>query len=232
VDGADQIGEPGVPDRPGRRRPTTGLVVARAGNPQGQTRLLDRDSFSGELGHEHEPPFWGHHLLDRGRRLTQDLDLVLQLGDPLVGRGQSCRFHRRRGGRFDPSLDEICERQRCRHDSAIPSVIATSRTLRPDSTRSRAFRRNAAGYGLGITEASFDVTKPSVSQHPSPENLGNIKVCGTNTLGGGFGTSTRSCGRSHIRLPSCRGTKFTYQPMASTATLTSAGTFRFVLSVV
>jgi len=88
-----------------------------------------------------EPPFWGHHLLDRSRRLAQDLDLVLQLGDT----------------------------ERCCNLPHAPSGL--------DQIKSLATERGRIRLGHN-PEASFEVTKRSVSQHLSPENQGNIKVSG------------------------------------------------------
>jgi hypothetical protein len=41
-----------------------------------------------QLGDETESLFWGHHLLHRGRRLAQDLDLFFEFTDAVLGRGQ------------------------------------------------------------------------------------------------------------------------------------------------
>src|ERR1700722_2847123 len=80
VDLPDQVGQPGVPDRPGRRRPGFPVVVARGGHAERVAGLADADSVSLELGHEVVPVFWGHHLLDRCSRLAEDLVLLLHPG--------------------------------------------------------------------------------------------------------------------------------------------------------
>ncbi|RSM84288.1 hypothetical protein DMH04_21545 [Kibdelosporangium aridum] len=58
--------------------------------------MLDRDVLNDQFGHEGEPGFWGTTLLDRGSGLAQDLDLVLQLRDPRLGRCQRSQFDRLR----------------------------------------------------------------------------------------------------------------------------------------
>ncbi len=48
----------------------------------------DADAVIVQLCHETEPHSWGHHYLDRGRRLAQDLDFLLEIADAPPGRGQ------------------------------------------------------------------------------------------------------------------------------------------------
>lgn len=67
---------------------------------------------------------------------------------------------------------------RKRQASAIPRDAATSRTVRPEATRSRARRRNSGGYGFGATRLLENHQAPPVSQQQSPENRGHITVSG------------------------------------------------------
>jgi hypothetical protein len=107
VHGGDLVGQPRLTDRARRGRPAAGVVEPRAGHPECQAGLLDRDALSGQFGHEGEPGFCGHHLLDRGRGLAQDLDPVLQLRDPRPGRGRRSRLDRLRRRCLQPPVEEV-----------------------------------------------------------------------------------------------------------------------------
>lgn len=106
VDRGDLVAEPGVADRSDRGRAGRPVVVARAGHPQHLARAGDPDSVSVQFRHEAEPLFWGHHRLDRGGGLSQDLDLFLQVPDPGVRRGQLGALQGRRPG-LQPTIDQI-----------------------------------------------------------------------------------------------------------------------------
>lgn len=84
----------------------------------------------------------GHHLFSGSCRLTQDLDLVLEITDPLVSISQRRELRRNRRGCLQTAGDQV---------PGLPGIqtrrsdSATSRTDRPDTTRSRARRRNSEG---------------------------------------------------------------------------------------
>ena len=106
MDLADQVGQPGVPDRPRRRGPGLPVVVAGRGHAERVAGLADADPVIVELGHEAVPLFWGHHLLDRGGCLAEDLVLLLQVADllpcrdELRGLGPACP-------RLQPAVDQV-----------------------------------------------------------------------------------------------------------------------------
>lgn len=102
-------------DGAGRGRTRAGVVESRPGHPERETCLLDRDALNGQFGHQGEPDFWGHHLLDRRRGLPQDLDFVLQFGDPRPGLGQGSRLHRCGTQGLQAPIDQVL---------ALPSVQA------------------------------------------------------------------------------------------------------------
>jgi hypothetical protein len=58
-----------------------------SGDAEEQAGLLDRDVLDDKFSDEDDSCFWGHHLLHCSGRLSQDLDLGLQLRDPRPGRG-------------------------------------------------------------------------------------------------------------------------------------------------
>jgi hypothetical protein len=65
-------------------------------------------------------------------------------------------------------------RQWCRHHSAIPSGAARSRTVRPDSTRSRA--RQAPADTVSAQLIRSDCRARGASRNPSPKNQGMIRM--------------------------------------------------------
>jgi hypothetical protein len=88
VHGSDLVGQPRVSDRACGWRPNSGVVVPGPRDPEREARLLDENALSREFGGEAVAHFWGHHLLDRGGRFTQDLDFVLEFSDPSLRRGE------------------------------------------------------------------------------------------------------------------------------------------------
>jgi hypothetical protein len=92
VDGGDLVGQPRVPDRPGRGGAVAPPVAAGGGHAEHPAGAPHADAVIDELRDEAEPVFLGHHGLDRGGGLRQDLDLLLQLSDPLVGLAQLGRL--------------------------------------------------------------------------------------------------------------------------------------------
>ena len=153
VDLPDQVGQPCMADRPGRRRPGLPVVVAGGWTRRARSRPGGRGLRQPGARPRGGAVFWGHHLLDRGSRLAEDLVLLLQVADLLPCRNELGGLGLAVPG-LRPRSTRSCRFQRYRHDSAIPSSPATSATGRPERTRSSARCRNSGGYGLGIATTS------------------------------------------------------------------------------
>ena len=121
------------------------MLFYRPGHPQREAGLFDRDALTGQFGHEGEPDFWGTTCSTAAaalRRIFTSFSRSAIRAWTRAGAADSTaaglgalRPHSIRSNRF----------QRCRQDSAIPSDAAASRTDQPDSSRSRARRRNSGG---------------------------------------------------------------------------------------
>jgi hypothetical protein len=94
VDLRDQVGQPRVPDRPGRGSPVTPGVEPRLRHRQDPACCLDRQALLGYRRDRGEPGFWAHRLLEQLAGTLVDRQLGLQLRDPTPGRCQLCLLRR------------------------------------------------------------------------------------------------------------------------------------------
>ena len=106
VDRADQVHQPGMPDRPWRRRPSGPVVVSRARYSQRVAAAPDPHPVTAQLGDQAVALFWGHHRLHCGRCLAEDLHFFFQVADPLPRRVQLGAFCCRGPG-LQAEIDQI-----------------------------------------------------------------------------------------------------------------------------
>jgi hypothetical protein len=66
----------------------------------------DPHAVSAEFRDQAVPVFWGHHRLDRGCGLAEDLHFFFQIADPAAGSGKLGGFLRRRA-RLQATVDQI-----------------------------------------------------------------------------------------------------------------------------
>jgi hypothetical protein len=171
MDGADQVGQPGLAYRPRRWRPSGPGVISRPRDPQGMAGPPGPHTLSVQFRDQAVAAYWAHHRLHRG--LPQDLHFLFQVADPGPGPASSALSRA-----VVLSFRLQSTRSRCRHRCvrlSDPSDAAISRAVRPDSTRSRA----AAEFEWIRSRHRpilSDCRAPVVSRHVSPPNRVKINV--------------------------------------------------------
>jgi hypothetical protein len=182
VDLEDQVGQPGMADRAGRRRAGPPGVVARGRHVQ-DPQATSTGMCSAVLTATASNRLLGHHLSDQLHRPTHRMQLGLQLGDPPLGRDQlgllatgQARLKTPIDAALPAGVDQLI--------AEIPSACATSATGRPASTRSSTLRRNPGGYPhpspccapilLGSTESN-NTTPPNRGKNTL--GVGDLEMC-------------------------------------------------------
>jgi hypothetical protein len=175
VDGADQVGQPGLADRPRRRRPAGPGVISRPRHPQGVAGPPGLHALSLQLRDQAVAVFWAHHRLHRGCGFPQDLHFLFQVADPGPGRRELGALLRR-GARLQAPVHQI----------AMPPAVQTrlgNPQRRCHITDSTARLHQIEGMA---TELRWiwswhrlilsDSRAPAVSRHASPLNRVKINV--------------------------------------------------------
>lgn len=177
VDGADQIGQPCVPDGPGGGWPATSLVVSRARNAHGQACLFDRDSFIGELGHELEPSFWGTTSSMAATALRKILTSFSSSAIRSLAAARAADSTAADVGALIPRPVRSCERQRCRARLGDAERCCNLPHAPPRLNKIQSLTAERSRIRLGHY-AGLLWRYQARSQQPSPENQGKIKTRG------------------------------------------------------